>query len=334
MSELLTQANTFKRALLRGDADALRRLSAAYALSEAYLRSQLENLLREVERQRAAGQTISRAWLLRQARFQILLRQVEAEQARLSSNANALIIARQQELVGLASSHAEALLRTAGVGASFVRLPTEAIEEIVGNLSDGTPLTRLLDKLGPEAAREVREALVTGLVAGEGPRAVARRFREALGGSQARALLIARTETIRAYRNSTQRIYEANADVLAGWMWLSARSSRTCVVCWAKDGEVFPVEKPMPAHVSCRCTMIPLTDKTQAVGLGSGPGLFAEMDEGAQERILGPTRFEAFKAGAGLSEFVTLERSRRWGDSYAVRPAGRIRRRAAWNSIP
>jgi SPP1 gp7 family putative phage head morphogenesis protein len=331
VSELLTQARAFRSDLLRGDAEALRRLSAAYALSHDYLRSRLENLLREVERQRAAGQNVSRAWLLRQARFEILLRQVESEIARFSTSSEARIRARQRELVGLASSHAEALLRAAGVGTSFVRLPTEALEELVGNLSDGTPLTRLLDKLGPEAAREVREALVTGLVAGEGPRALARRFRDALGGSERRALLIARTETIRAYRNSTQRIYEANSDVLEGWMWLSARSSRTCVVCWAKDGEVFPVTKPMPAHVSCRCTMIPLTDKAQAKEMGNGAALFAEMDEEAQEKVLGPSRFEAYRAGASLSDFVMLERSRsiRWGDSYAVRPLSAVRGRRA-----
>jgi SPP1 gp7 family putative phage head morphogenesis protein len=329
MSDLLTQANRFKRELLQGDAEALRRLSAAYALSQDYLRAQLEGMLREVERQRAAGQTVSRAWLLRQARFEILLRQVEAEQSRLAGYANSLIAGRQLELFGLASGHAEGLLRAAGVGTSFVRLPTEAVEELVGNLSDGTPLSRLLDKLGPEAAREVREALVTGLVAGEGPRSVARRFRIALGGSQTRALLIARTETVRAYRNSTQRIYEANSDVLAGWMWLSARSSRTCAVCWAKYGTIFPVTKPMPAHVSCRCTMVPLTDKAQAKEMGSGAELFAGMDDEAQEKILGPTRFEAYKAGASLSDFVTLERSRRWGDSYVTRPVSQLRRRAA-----
>jgi SPP1 gp7 family putative phage head morphogenesis protein len=329
MSELLTQAKRFRSDLLRGDSAALREVSASYALSYRYLAAQLEALLREVERRRASGEDVSRAWLQRQARFEILLRQVEAEQRRLAGHANSLITGRQQELVGLASSHAEALLQAAGVGTSFVRLPTEAVEEIVGNLSDGTPLTRLLDKLGPEAAREVREALITGLAAGESPRLVARRFRDALGGSQTRALLIARTETIRAYRNSTQRIYEANSDVLEGWMWLSARSSRTCVVCWAKDGEVFPVTKPMPAHVSCRCTMIPLTDKTQADGLGRGAALFAEVDEEAQEKILGVSRFEAYRAGASLSDFVTLERSRRWGDSYVTKPLGQTQKRRA-----
>jgi SPP1 gp7 family putative phage head morphogenesis protein len=258
MSELLTQANTFKRELLQGDAAALRRLSAAYALSETYLRSQLENLLREIERQRAAGQAVSRAWLLR--RFEILLRQVEAEMGRLAGHANSLITGRQRELVGLGREHALSLIRAAGVEASFVKLPRGAVEEMVGNLSDGTPLSRLLNKLAPEAARAAREVLIAGIVAGEGPRAVAKRFGEATGTARWKALRIARTEGMRAYNGAAQRTYEANADVVSGWRWLAAANA--CRFCAEKNGTLHPVTETLHSHPNCRCTQLPEIDVT------------------------------------------------------------------------
>jgi SPP1 gp7 family putative phage head morphogenesis protein len=326
---MLTAAKSFRAELLRGDAEALRRLAAAYSLSADYLGAQLAALLREIDRARASGQTVDESWLRRQARFDILLRQVEAELARFAASTAARIQARQGDLVVMAERHTSALIRAAGVGVSFARLPVEAFEELVGNLSDGSPLRSLLDELGPEASAKVRRVLITALAGGEGPRKVAARFREALGGSRVRVLTIARTESLRAYRQSTLRIYKENSDVVEGWTWLSTLSTRTCAACWAMHGRTFPLSKEFfPGHVNCRCTSVPVV-KGVTSEVTSGAEVFAEMDEEGQRQVLGELGFELYSSGVPLSEFVSLERSRKWGDAYVRRPVGQIQKRRA-----
>ncbi|HEX5083570.1 MAG TPA: minor capsid protein, partial [Blastocatellia bacterium] len=92
---------------------------------------------------------------------------------------------------------------------------------------------------------------------GRNPRAIARQIREGLGGNMVRALTIARTETLRVYRQASLQNYQANSDIVAGYYWRSSRSRRSCGACIALDGTFHPLDRPMRAHVRCRCTMIP-----------------------------------------------------------------------------
>src|SRR5690606_38014624 len=127
-----------------------------------------------------------------------------------------------------AESHAEQLTLAAlgdappTVRLRFTRLPSEALTDLVGTLTDGSPLRRLLDELGPDASRAARDTLVNGVILGQGPRQIAREMRQALGGNLVRALRIARTETIRPYRTATLRSYAANSDVVRGWRWVAS----------------------------------------------------------------------------------------------------------------
>ena len=53
-----------------------------------------------------------------------------------------------------------------GVTVTWARLPREAVTDLVGFLQDGSPLRDLLDELGSEASRAVRDALVAGVATG------------------------------------------------------------------------------------------------------------------------------------------------------------------------
>ena len=125
-----------------------------------------------------------------------------------------------------------------------------------------------------------------------------------------------------SYRESSRRVYEENADVLDGWMWLSARGTRTCAACWALDGTVFPVTKPMPAHFNCRCTLVPLVKGAAASPMKSGPRVFAALSHERQREVLGDKGFAKYSAGVPLIEFAELKRSRRWGALRSARGCG------------
>jgi SPP1 gp7 family putative phage head morphogenesis protein len=209
----------------------------------------------------------------------------------------------------------EAAAEGAGITATFNRLPVAAIENLVGMLGDGSPLKTLLDQLPGDGRRIVSEGLLEAVSLGIGPAATARKIRQALDFNQMRALMISRTETLRAYRTATLQSYQANAETVRGWYWRSARSSRSCAACIALDGIFFQLNEPSRNHVRCRCTLLP---GIKSVKVDRGTDWFDEQDEQTQRDILGTDAgFEAFKSGKlKLEDFVGLERDAQWGDSF------------------
>lgn len=77
--------------------------------------------------------------------------------------------------------------------------------------------------------------------------------------SAARALTIARTETIRASNEGALLHYEDNE--LEEVSWVASIGDRTCPYCEAQDGAVLPIDEAherIPAHVMCRCSFAPV----------------------------------------------------------------------------
>jgi SPP1 gp7 family putative phage head morphogenesis protein len=327
MAGLDEAADRHRRELLAGERAAAGRMVEAYGAAWRRIKASLDDLTAEIA---AAGDEASPAWLYRQARYRALLAQTEAELRRFAIVAEAEIVAGQREAVQAAQAHAAEQVAAAlgeppaGVIVAFDRLPAGATEELVGALADGSPLRDLLDELGPSASAAVREALVAGVATGQGPREIARRIRAALGGDLARALTIARTETLRAYREASRRAYLANGDVVRGWTWHAARSPRTCAMCWAMHGTVHRLDERMATHVNCRCAMVPLTRTWAELGFPGaadarpaverGEVRFRRLSEADQLAVLGPGKFAAWTAGEiELADLVIETRSARWG---------------------
>ena len=252
MSSIISAAREFRADVLRNDRDMLRQLSQAYSLIYKSLNSQWRALQRDIEQAQREGKTVNRDWLRRSFRYQSLIRQVKAEIAGYSNGVARFIEAKQSQAIDLAQLHATSLIETALPEITFARLPTEAISELVGMMQDGSPLSKVLDRLGGEAAQGIKNALIEGIGSGKGVSPIARQLRSVVDVPRWKALQIARTETMRAYRQSTLQTYAENSDVLDGWIWTSTLSARTCAACWALHGTFFPLSKQFfPAHVSC-----------------------------------------------------------------------------------
>lgn len=222
------------------------------------------------------------------------------------------------------------------LGLQFNRLPREALQDLVGFTQAGSPLRDLLDKLGAAASEQVQRELVTGLGLGLGPREIAARCRKALGGNLTRALTIARTETMRAYREASGRQMEADADLLEGWVWMSGNDGRTCAACLAMHGTVHPVGARLDDHPNGRCSQVPRTQSWAALGKKYGidlsdvpdsrvqvtPGteLFERMSPERQMAILGPGKFAAWQRGEfDLQDVAGQAQSSVWGSHRHVR---------------
>lgn len=77
--------------------------------------------------------------------------------------------------------------------------------------------------------------------------------------SEARADMIAITETTRAFQNGNMMAWLATGYV-SMHQWNTQNDERVCPICSPKDGKIYPIggEAP-PAHPNCRCWVSPVT---------------------------------------------------------------------------
>lgn len=317
-----------RAALLRGERQAASELVRAYGGVWQRIQARLDALWQAKAAAEADGLAVGDSWLYQFNRLDTLQRQVEAELRMFVEFADPLITRQQGVAVDAALQHSEELVRTltsqAGVSVGWARLPTSAIEDLIGFTADGSPLRELLDALGPAASSSVRAALIQGLALGRGPAAVAREIRQALGGNVARALTISRTETLRAYREATRRSYEVNSDVVDGWIWNCACTERSCAMCWAMHGSVHPHSESLNDHPNGRCSMLPHVKDFPGMAPQAlpeaGPAQFARLTPAQQDGILGKAAGRAYRGGAfKLEDVVGRTFDPDWGPGFRVK---------------
>jgi SPP1 gp7 family putative phage head morphogenesis protein len=224
-----------------------------------------------------------------------------------------------------AIADAEKLLAASGLDGqpNFQKLNAGAVNAIVGATADASPLRGvLLDMLGPQLnagplSDQLANRLVDGVARGYNPRKVARLMVKDADVAHARALLVARTEMLRAYREASRSTYLANG--VTEYTWHSALDARTCACCWSLHGRRFTTSEPMPAHPNCRCTLIPFVPGWSPE-VEDGEAKFAGLDEEQQKAILGPAKYSAYSAGqAKLTDFVGERIHPKWGRTYHER---------------
>ena len=358
MSDILKSAERFKRNLLKGNDKAIRRLIGAYDETWKQLQNNLDAVTRLINEAQAAGKhAVAREvgskvalapdeytidWLRRQARYNELLRQIETEVHGFSKQAIAETINEQDWGVKYGQASATELLKESlgpvpkefrgKVAVTWNRAPSEALQNLVGFLADGSPLDYKFAGLPKAVADGVRDTLSTGFEAGWNPKKIAREVRRTYDGGLENGLTTCRTEVMRAYRTASHETYQANSDVCDGWVWLSAMSDRTCCACLAQNGSLHPLTESLNDHPSGRCVAACHT-RSYAEILGDdrlknikdtsiqpfdAEDKFKALSETEQRKVLGVKRYELFKDGKiSLSDCATKVKSEVWGDHYA-----------------
>lgn len=250
--------------------------------------------------------------------------------------AEAKVREQQMEAIEAAERHAEEMTRRAlgkppaGLVIDWNRIDRNAVEALVGMIQADSPLHRLLLSIAEDGAQAAEDALVQGMLLGQNPREVAREMRKVLGTTLSRALTISRTETLLAHREATRVSYQANSDIVKGWVWQSAADERTCAACWAMHGTEHRLDEILDDHPNGRCGMVPISKSWEEIGKQYGidlsdvpdtnpeiePGvlLFEKLPVEKQIKILGPAKYAAWKDGQfALSDVVGRARSREWG---------------------
>lgn len=306
----------YRDALIARERTAEAALLEAYALIWERIEPEALALAERIAAAIEAGEEISPSWLYRQERYRILIRQIESEINAMTAGFGATVTQLQAEAAVLGVDMSLSTLAVQGVQ-GLVRLPNDKLIDMVGRLSDGSPLRSLLDDLGPDASRRVRESLLTGIGEGQGPREIARRMRDALGGNMSRAMTIARTEVVGVHRRAALEHAMQYSHLLEGWRWVASLDSTNpppCAACIAMHGTTFPISTPFESHQNCRCVPSPVTINSRVDWGPPGEDWFAGQSPEYQQSVLAPSKYRAYQAGeVNLSDLVAKGHSAEWG---------------------
>lgn len=220
--------------------------------------------------------------------------------------------------------------RRAGLVAALVRADPRQIAAMVERATQR--ITALSYPIGADATAAIRRELLRGVAVGSNPLVVARRMvrgiEDRFNGGLQRALVISRTEMLSAMHDAAYQADQANKTVLAGWTWVAHLDTSTCPSCVSMHGQQFDVTVPGPYdHHQGRCARVPRVKTWEELGF---PGVteptdltpdadawFDGLTEPQQKALLGPSRFDAWKAGLYPREkWSTRRENPGWRDSY------------------
>ena len=319
-----------KAKLLSNDTDTARRLAESWAARVKEIERELQTLMAEIIDARRRGEPIRASWILRQRRYQSLLTQIDYEIKRWCGNVSADVKRAQETALRAAVVDAKELIAigrngapdAAGVFGSFNALSVDAMEAQAGFLADGSPLTDLFSEIHVAGLQSAKDALLSAIVAGLSPTQTAGKLRDALGVPLTRGLRIARTETLRSYREASIATYAD--DGIEQWQWVASHSMRTCPMCLAMSGRLFPVTTPFGSHPNCRCTpvsyFVDLADD-----FVTGEDWLHDQDSETQLEILGATLSDLFQRGdLKLAQLVGEHESAKWGTTRYTKSVGAV----------
>lgn len=328
-------ADAYRNALLANEQEAISDLASAYNKVQREISSRLADVEEYIATLQAEGLPIPEQVALTSERLSTLLAQAEGQLADLADRGAAITENGQRAMILSATDNTERMARAAlgdappGVNLTWNRLPVETFEAFVGISGNGSPVADLFASAAKEFAQELRDVVLSGVAMGRNPRDVAAQAAARTGTNRARMETICRTEMLRAAREATRRTYDANSDVVQGYIRLSAADTRTCPACWALHGTKSSTAERFAQHPNCRCTMVPdVRSYAEILGdpsipdtrpqIASGESLFATLSVQEQEQILGPGLYSLYKAGAPLSDFVTRSYDAEWGPTVTA----------------
>lgn len=311
---MVAEATKSKRRLRRDIENVIAEQRARLMARETALVADLESMYNkaldaiEITALNIAGKTTVSSQVMR-AQLLTLVDDVVQQLLILDSQSVDLIEIEQRFAVLQSARDMAQILETMGVPS---RLSVNAATRATAAVHGESPLLRLLVRKSIDAGEKARTALIVGTIKGDNPRVVARDLRRALNEPKYSAERIARTEVLRNYRGAMrERMAESN--VAIGWIWISARDSRTCAFCWANHGKRFGLDQPMPTHPNCRCSQAPALTNGMDV-TASGNESFARLSATQKRTILGPSKYEAYRNGEiVLDDLVGFKENPDWG---------------------
>jgi len=323
-SRVVQVLKQYRLALDAGEQNIMADMGIRWLQIEARLKTDIFALSEEMVRRTQAGEVITEQIIRKAERYKVLERQMAAEIAKYNKDfAAEYIAAAQKEYAALGIKAAQDAIVTSymesGMVRAFDRIYVDAVQSMIGFAGDGSPLKTLLmkDYVAP-VADEVVKSLINGIARGQGVAQTARDIQNSMGMGLDRSLLIAKTETGRAYRSASTQQYRESG-VVKKFRRL-VKKETACLGCLFLDGEVLNTEDEMEDHPGGFCTVLCEVEGVPPPEWEQGKDWFDGLDEDQQQQILGAERFDLWKnGGISLDNMAGKTHSDTWGDASKVK---------------
>jgi len=276
-------------------------------------------LAQEIQKRQDEGKSITDQIVYKSQRYQALKAQMEAEIKKYNAEyALSAIEQAQSSYATLGIDAAQKSIQTSigPLGYNWSRINVKAVESMIGFAGDGSPLNKLLKNDYPDAVEGLTNALVNGIARGLGPATTARNMADGMGMGLERAVLIARTETNRAYRAASTEQYRQSG-VVTGYMRL-VKKETACMACLMLDGQKLELESDLEDHPGGKCTAIPIIPGVN-IKWETGPQWFNKLPPEQQSAKMGSEKFALWQDGQfKLSDLARVKHSDVWGDQPQV----------------
>lgn len=166
--------------------------------------------------------------------------------------------------------------------------PTQLAAIVSVNPVQGRLLSEWTSDMEDADVQRIMDAVKIGMAQGDTSDDIVRRVlgTTALDGADgivnmSRTSLAAITQTaVSTIANEARaQYYAANSDIIQEVQWVATLDADTCPECGDLDGQTWPVgeeEEQPPAHINCRCVMVPVLDGD---ALGDRPSVAATADD-------------------------------------------------------
>lgn len=257
-------ANQHRAAILANDAQLADQIAAQYRKAFARLYKKLQLLLQQM--QQAEQDALdndqpfnAHVWILQFNRLDGLLFSVKQDFGSFANQASQMVQGQLRSAWASGQDNALALLdhQLGQVKGVFGVPNPDAIDTLINRGFSHQVVADLFNKMDRQTVDLVRKRLIAGVSLGENPRQIAADLAQALKMPLNRALVIARTESINAYRSAALDTYRANSDVVEKWIWSAAAGA--CPFCQSMDGTEHDLSEDMSSHPQCRCAALPKT---------------------------------------------------------------------------
>lgn len=284
----------------------------------------VKRITKEIQAKMDAGEFVGVEWFRELDYYKILKGQVQEQYGNLSQYAIGKVAKDQLEYAQIGAEQARALLQATAIGKyQFPKLPQYTIEALVSNLQQSSPLETLLRPLGAITWEHITSQLEIGLAMGKPLKEIATALAQASNLGFTRALVITRTEVLRAHRAATMEFYRKSSAVTGFKRLADARNG--CMACIAKDGELFTVREAFYDHPNGRCTLIPIVAGVAEPTWEPAWKRFETLPESEQKERMGIEFWHNWKEGRfTIKDLGSRTVNPIWGDSPKVTPLSQL----------
>ncbi len=321
-SEVVKAIRKQREEIARNEIDTLKRMAKLWVPSYKYLKKQVDALTALIQAKRNKGEPVEIEYIHSLDRYKTMMAQAKKMIRDYNKAIAGQIRGTEAEMVDIGHNNAKQIINIAEPDDPlWTRVNKRETRIMAAMTADESPLDNLLAKSFGQMKEGMESALITGISTGQGSSWIAQQLMKAAEIPEQRALLIARTEVNRTYRQSNWEQMRSSRAIL-GYRRMCYKDT-ACFACLMLDKEFYPVDAEPTDHPNGKCSFVPVTrhfDPGADPGWESGRDWFEHQDPDTQRSIMGPGRFDLWKqSGVDPRDMVYIKPNDIWGGSPAVR---------------